>query len=186
VARGAGLEGARLAVFGEGVPTGALAGAWSAARSDFTSGDCPADNYFIHVGAFADHKQALAWLATLDIDEIKVCLVVHARDDYYFYGLMIPAGDDFPSAKARERHLADQWCPRPAGNRFCPSGPRRLIKNRGKELMVLKAKSCSPDIFFRSFTLFFALLLAWVWLGQAAPAPRRRPRAQGDGGRSRG
>ncbi|MFH7324899.1 phospholipid-binding protein MlaC [Desulfurivibrio sp. C05AmB] len=35
--------------------------------------------------------------------------------------------------------------------------------------MVLKAKSCSPDIFFRSFTLFFALLLTWVWLSQAAP-----------------
>ena len=35
---------------------------------------------------------------------------------------------------------------------------------------MLKAKSCSPDIFLRSFTLFFALLLTWVWLGQAAPA----------------
>jgi len=121
VARGAGLEGARLAVFGEGVPTGALAGAWSAARSDFTSGDCPADNYFIHVGAFADHKQALAWLSTLDIDDIKVCLVVHARDDYYFYGLMILAGDDFPLAKARERHLADRGAPGLLVTAFAPA-----------------------------------------------------------------
>lgn len=111
VARGAGLDGARLAVFGDGTPTGVMAWAWSAARSDFPSGDCPADNYFIHVGAFADHQQALAWLSTLDISEVKVCLVVYARDDYHFLELMIPAGDDFPLAKARERHLADHGAP---------------------------------------------------------------------------
>jgi phospholipid-binding lipoprotein MlaA len=121
VARGAGLDGARLAGAGDGSQAGTMTGAAAMAWSGLASGDCPADNYFIHVGAFADHKQALAWLATLDIDEIKVCLVIHARDDYYFYGLMIPAGDDFPSAKARERHLADRGAPGLLVTTFAPA-----------------------------------------------------------------
>ncbi len=68
--------------------------------------DCPADHYFVHAGAFQDYYELRQHLRTLGEEAPGACLVIHQRDGYQFYGLMIPAGDQFEIAKEREQQLA--------------------------------------------------------------------------------
>jgi phospholipid-binding lipoprotein MlaA len=70
------------------------------------TGEGEADRYFVQVGTFIDLERARQLQEDLQACEKKAVIWTHARGDYQFYGVQVPAGADFAGAKAEEQRLA--------------------------------------------------------------------------------
>ena len=63
------------------------------------------DLFFIHVGSFDAPEAAEEQRTLLLAMNMPASVTVHDRIDYAFYGVLIPAGNDFEAAKRREAQL---------------------------------------------------------------------------------